>query len=191
MAANVAVTNTFTNGTLTDAPQVNTNFGDLVTWINANAVHLDGSKAFTGVPSYAGDPVSANHLCRKSYVDGLAGRYATRLRRVAASPSIPDSGSYDIVWDTEDEDTNGFANGTATITFAAAGIYNISGVGATSSNTKGGGVFVVVSGTFTSMGGQIYEVSAGATGKATFTNATGSGATTLTACSINIFRMGV
>lgn len=70
MAANVSVPNSFTNGTTADAPAVNANFSALVTWINANAVHLDGSKAFTGVPSGpASDPVSANQLTRKAYVD--------------------------------------------------------------------------------------------------------------------------
>ena len=70
MAANVSVPNTFTNGTAADAPEVNANFSSLVTWINTNAVHLDGSKAFTAVPSGpAANPTSDNQLARKKYVD--------------------------------------------------------------------------------------------------------------------------
>ena len=72
MASNAAVTNTFSNGTTADAPAVNQNFTDVVTWINTNAVHLDGSKAFTSVPSGpATNPTSANQLTRKAYVDSF------------------------------------------------------------------------------------------------------------------------
>lgn len=69
MASNVSVSYTFTNSTTADADEVNSNFSSLVSWINTNAVHLDGSKVFTGAPSYASDPVSNNQLCRKYYVD--------------------------------------------------------------------------------------------------------------------------
>lgn len=72
MAANVSVPNTFSNATTADAAQVNANFAALVAWINTNAVHLDGSKAFTAVPSGpATNPTDVNHLTRKAYVDGF------------------------------------------------------------------------------------------------------------------------
>lgn len=72
MASNAAVPNSFTNGVATDAPSVNANFAALVSWINTNAVHLDGAKAFTAVPTGpATDPTSANHLSRKQYVDTI------------------------------------------------------------------------------------------------------------------------
>lgn len=73
MAANVAVTYNFVAGNPAVADNVDQNFADIVTWINTNAVHLDGSKAFTGAPSYAADPTSANQLARKSYVDSVSG----------------------------------------------------------------------------------------------------------------------
>jgi microcystin-dependent protein len=73
MASNVAVTYNFVVGTPAVADNVDTNFNDLVSWINTNAVHLDGSKAFTGAPTYAADPVSANQLARKAYVDSVSG----------------------------------------------------------------------------------------------------------------------
>jgi microcystin-dependent protein len=72
MAASASVTYNFVAGTPSVADNVDQNFADLVTWINTNAVHLDGSKAFTAVPSGpATDPVSANELARKAYVDAV------------------------------------------------------------------------------------------------------------------------
>jgi len=72
MAANVTVTNTFVDGQPNAAAPVMQNFNDILTWINTNAVHLDGSKAFTAVPSGpASDPVSANQYARKAYVDAV------------------------------------------------------------------------------------------------------------------------
>lgn len=73
MASNVAVTYNFVAGNPAVADDVDQNFADIVTWINTNAVHLDGTKAFTGAPSYAADPTSANELARKSYVDSVSG----------------------------------------------------------------------------------------------------------------------
>ena len=46
--ATASVTNTFVNATTADAGEVNTNFTDLVTFLNASVVHVDGSKAMTG-----------------------------------------------------------------------------------------------------------------------------------------------
>lgn len=73
MASNVAVTYNFTAGTPAVADDVDQNFTDVVNWINANAVHLDGSKAFSAIPSGpATDPTTANQLTRKAYVDAYA-----------------------------------------------------------------------------------------------------------------------
>lgn len=72
MAANVVVSNNFVQGTPSVADDVDQNFTDITSWINANATHLDGSKAFTGVVTLAGvDPTLPNHAVRKSYVDAL------------------------------------------------------------------------------------------------------------------------
>jgi hypothetical protein len=46
--ATASVTNTFANSTTADATEVNTNFSDLVTFLNNSVVHLDGSKTLTG-----------------------------------------------------------------------------------------------------------------------------------------------
>lgn len=70
MASNATVPNSFTDGTATSAPAMNANFTAILNWINTNAVHLDGTKAFTAVPSGpATDPTTANQLTRKAYVD--------------------------------------------------------------------------------------------------------------------------
>lgn len=67
-----AVTYTFAPNTLTKSSEANTNFADLVTYINSNAITKDAALAFTGVPSGpATDPTGDNHLARKAYVDKL------------------------------------------------------------------------------------------------------------------------
>lgn len=48
MAANAVVTHNFVAGTPAIADEVDQNFTDITTWINTNAVHLDGTKPFTG-----------------------------------------------------------------------------------------------------------------------------------------------
>jgi hypothetical protein len=81
MAADLTIPNNFVAGTPAVADQVDQNFDAVRVWINANAVHLDASKAFTNVPSGPNtDPTSANHLTRKAYVDAqVAARPAGRL----------------------------------------------------------------------------------------------------------------
>lgn len=70
MASNVSVTYNFVAGTSAVADNVDQNFSDVTTWVNTNAVHLDGTKAFTGIPSGpSSDPTTANQLARKAYVD--------------------------------------------------------------------------------------------------------------------------
>lgn len=88
MAANPTVPNTFTNGTSADAPQVNANFTTLTAWIAANAMQIDGTVAFTAVPSGpASDPVSANQFARKAYVDALLPPGVTVPYAGASAPS--------------------------------------------------------------------------------------------------------
>lgn len=43
--ATASVTNTLTNGTTIDAPDLNTNFSDLVSFLNTNVIQKDGSLA--------------------------------------------------------------------------------------------------------------------------------------------------
>lgn len=68
--ASAAVTYSFTAGATAVAAQVNQDFTDLVTFLNASVVHVDGSKTMTGALTLAAsDPASANQAARKSYVD--------------------------------------------------------------------------------------------------------------------------
>lgn len=70
----LSITNTFTSGATAIASQVNTNFSDVSTYVNTNAIVKDASVAFTQVPSGpATDPSSANHLTRKLWVDRQVG----------------------------------------------------------------------------------------------------------------------
>jgi hypothetical protein len=95
VAANVSVTYNFVAGTPAVADNVDQNFTDIVNWVNTNAVHLDGSKAFTAVPSGpASDPTSANQLTRKAYVDA---KFSTCLS--SARPGSPVAGQ--MIFETD------------------------------------------------------------------------------------------
>lgn len=137
MAANMTVPNNFTNGTPADADEVDANFDAVTTWTNLNAVHLDASKAFTGVPSGpAGvNPTAADQLARKGYVDGAISDATTGFtrcggiwRRMNTGQSINIGAKDNIVMDSEIEDTDGFGTATGTtftVPAGKAGIYVI------------------------------------------------------------------
>lgn len=74
MASNPVVPNTFVAETPAYAAEVNENFQLFATWIAANAMQIDGSVAFTNIPSgpAGADPVSADQFTRKAYVDSVA-----------------------------------------------------------------------------------------------------------------------
>lgn len=68
--ATASVTYTFTPGGNADGTQVNTNFSQLVAFLNGSVVQTDGSASMSGQLTLLGsDPVAANHATRKSYVD--------------------------------------------------------------------------------------------------------------------------
>jgi hypothetical protein len=102
--ATSSVPYTFVAGTNILSAYVNSNFNTLVTFLNSQVVHRDGTQTFTGPPTYAADPVAADTLTRKSYVDAkanngtpsqgyLAGT-CTRLTSTYASGYLdPDSGT--------------------------------------------------------------------------------------------------
>lgn len=132
MATDVSVPNNFTAGTPSVADDVDANFAAVVAWINANAVHLDASKAFTSVPSGpATDPSSDNQLTRKAYVDAKADlRVGVRLSKTGETFTAANGIEY-FNWATEVEDTHGFITApgtTVTIPAGYAGTYVISAV---------------------------------------------------------------
>lgn len=80
-----SVSNSFAPNTLIESAEVNTNFADLVTFLNGSTMHRDASAAFTAVPSGpATDPTSANQLARKAYVDKIK----PVARQVLSSSSV-------------------------------------------------------------------------------------------------------
>lgn len=131
MAANVSVPNNFVAGAPSVADDVDANFAAIVNWINANAVHLDASKAFTAVPSgpTGTDPTSADQLARKAYVDARADvRCGVEVRRATTTQSIANGSTAQISWDQEVDDTDAFWTSGPTVTIPAGkgGIYVVS-----------------------------------------------------------------
>jgi len=78
---------TYSFAPLTDilSSEANTNFQDLVSFLNGEVIHKDASVAFTAIPSGpALDPISDNQLPRKAYVDRLGGIVQQKLTTNAA-----------------------------------------------------------------------------------------------------------
>lgn len=78
--ATAAVTNTFADATPIEAADFNQNFSDLVSFLNASVIQVDGSVAATGdIPlggnkiTGLGTPVADTDAATKLYVDGLVG----------------------------------------------------------------------------------------------------------------------
>ena len=74
--ATAAVTNTLVNGATITHSEHNTNYGDLVSFLNDDVVHRDGSKVMTGALAMGGNkvtglatPVSTTDASTKKYVD--------------------------------------------------------------------------------------------------------------------------
>jgi hypothetical protein len=106
--ATASVTYALSNGSSADAAEVNTNFNDLVSFLNGSVVHKDGSVSMTGALSLpASDPSDANHATRKQYVDRRAVRMASN-----AAPSV---GA------TSTASTSGSATTLATVTITDPG----------------------------------------------------------------------
>jgi hypothetical protein len=85
--ATLTVTNTFANGVTSDAPDVNTNFQDIVTFVNASVIHADGANAFTADQSMGSKrlttlatPTADTDAVTKAYVDALMGFDYVRWR---------------------------------------------------------------------------------------------------------------
>lgn len=85
----VAKTYTFVPGTPIESDQANQNFDDLVSYLNAEVIVRDGSKAFTAIPSGPGtDPTTSNQFARKQYVDN-ADNLRVKIDGTTAFTGIP------------------------------------------------------------------------------------------------------
>lgn len=63
------VSNEFVADTDIVASDMNTNFSELVTFVNTNLISADGAKAMTANLTLNGDPSGDDHAARKKYVD--------------------------------------------------------------------------------------------------------------------------
>jgi hypothetical protein len=72
--ATAAVTYTFAANTLIESAEVNTNFADLVSFLNTEVIQKDASVSFTAHPSGpATDPTGDNQYARKAYFNTRLG----------------------------------------------------------------------------------------------------------------------
>jgi hypothetical protein len=141
-------TYTFTVGTKAKAAEVNQNFSEISTFLNNSVVHVDGSKAFTGIPTLATgiDPTTSNHLTRKAYVDAKETSLTTAINQrlkqlnvsgvaVGTAPTVSStqfkvlagvatlaagSGEFTVTFPTTDS-TAGFAGGVVSIVATVTG----------------------------------------------------------------------
>lgn len=130
MPAAVSVPNTFVAATTAQSAQVNANFAALVTWINTNAVPLDGTKPMTGTLSGpAGvDPTTADQYARKAYVDATVKSPARSGVEVFFNTASSSGAVTTQASGTEISDSDNYypgSGGTITIPAGQAGLYSI------------------------------------------------------------------
>ena len=93
--ATASVTYSFIASTLIESAKVNTDFSDLVSFLNNSVVHVDGSKAFTAVPSGpAANPTTANQFTRKGYIDGDIQTFTPGWTNVTLGAGVTNEGVY-------------------------------------------------------------------------------------------------
>jgi len=115
--ATASVTNTLVNGSTPDASIWNTNYSDLVTFLNTQVLHRDGSKTLTGDLDFNGySPLNAAFEVYDSGTPSATVLTAgVGTYQNVDSVTLPDAGTYYIV-------TNGFIESialTADVSFTA------------------------------------------------------------------------
>lgn len=120
--ATASVSNEFTASTTILSAAVNTNFSDLVSFLNNSVVHVDGSKAMTGDWSMGAnritnvtDPTSAQDAATKAYVDSVASTPVASSNIANFTSTGGTLTDEAITWGTEVADDDGWitAPGTA------------------------------------------------------------------------------
>ncbi len=93
-----AVTHNLQTGAFVIADDLDVNFNDLVTFLNANVVHKDASIAMTGILTLPGsDPTTANQAARKAYVDAAdAVNAASLANRIHKDGSVQMTGQLNL-----------------------------------------------------------------------------------------------
>ena len=129
--ATAAVTYDFEPDTDIKSSEVDTNFADLVGFVNANMIQKDASVAFTGTPTGpATDPVSDNQYARKAYVDQP---YSV----VSYSGTTDGTGAKSVFNSLTDVSSRGVTVAAASLTIVTAGVYEVGVQLAFASNTSG------------------------------------------------------
>lgn len=113
--ATASVTNTFVAGTSAVAAEVNTNFSDLVTFLNNSVIHKDGSKTMTGALDMGSQRIT-------SVATGTATTDAPRLDQVAL-------GDYVALGVNTTITTGGTTVATFTVNSPGPGMAQIFGIG--------------------------------------------------------------
>lgn len=89
MAANLTIPNSIVDGASVSAAPIKANFDGIASWVNTNAVQLDGSKPMTAELSGTGsDPTSANQYARKAYVDAVPPLGTITMYAAATAPNV-------------------------------------------------------------------------------------------------------
>lgn len=126
-----AVTYTFAANTLVQSSQANTNFQDVVDFLNSDVIHKDASIAFTAVPSGPSeDPTSDDQFARKAYVDMACGILRKAGSFASTSVSVEVSGTSTVV-------DRGVAIASDNITIEDAATYAIFGSFGVQTDTDG------------------------------------------------------
>jgi hypothetical protein len=153
--ATSSVTHTFANAATIEAAEHNTNFDDLVNFLNNQVAHLDGTKVFTAIPSGpASDPTTDNQFARKAYVDNQVGAGGhthpfSEITGTATASQIPNLSADKITADTlgTARIPNLSANKITSDTLGTARIPTIAASKVSAGTFSGTGTFIYGNGT--------------------------------------------
>jgi len=126
MAADLVIPSTITDGGANTAATVMTDLNAIVTWLNTNALHIDGTKALTGrLSSPNTDPSAGDDYARKAYGDAKSTTENAAMTAadnlppkvgcsVSGTTSVPNSSLTALSFSSETYDSDGFFAPTST-----------------------------------------------------------------------------
>ena len=128
-----SVPNTFVASTSALSAEVNANFSSLVSFLNSNTVHVDGSKAMSSNLDLGSnkivnvtDPGANQDAATKKYVDDTVAAEIPLVSRFTRNTNIAVTTNSYVVPETEYFDTDGWWESGQTFTCPANGVYAIS-----------------------------------------------------------------